>query len=72
MAQAVKLTIRIGNKRKTFPTIEAAAKAFKLPYQVLYARLFTMEWSPQKAVSTPIRKKRKAKKIKNLNKKKKK
>lgn len=58
-----KLTITVQGKRKTFPTIQAAAKALKMPYGVLYQRLFIMNWSKAKAVSTkvrPLKRKRKA------------
>lgn len=54
-----KLTIRIGKKRKTFSSIKDAAKALKMPYGVLYQRLFIMNWSLAKAVSTKVQKKRK-------------
>lgn len=58
----VKLTIRVGNKSKTFDSIEKAAKHFKIPYAVLYQRLFVLEWSASKAVTTKVvKRKRKAK-----------
>lgn len=61
-APGLKLTVTVGGKRKTFDSIEAAAKAFKIPYGVLYQRLFIMKWNAKDAVSTPVRKfKRKAK-----------
>lgn len=63
-APGLKLTIRIGNKRKTFESVEAAAKAFKIPYQTLYQRLFVMGWSASDAVNTPVRKRKKNKKVK--------
>lgn len=52
----LKLTIRVGKKSKTFKSIREAAKHFKIPYGVLYQRLFVMEWSPQKAATTKVRK----------------
>ena len=59
----LKLTLRVGNKRKTFASIEDAAKAFKIPYQTLYQRLFVMGWSTKDALTTKVRKKKvKAKK----------
>lgn len=65
----VKLTVTVAGKRKVFPSIEAAAKAFKIPYGVLYQRLFLMGWSAKDAVNTPVRKfKRKAKKSKKAKK----
>ncbi len=60
----LKLTVMVGKKRKTFPSVEAAAAAFKIPYGVLYQRLFKMEWNATKAVTTPVRKHKKAKKAK--------
>lgn len=54
--KGLKLTVMVGKKRKTFPSVEAAAKAFKIPYGILYQRLFKMEWPTAKAVSTPVRK----------------
>lgn len=62
----LKFSVRVGKKQKTFESVKAAAKFFGLPYDVLYQRLFVMEWSPAKAVTTPLRKfKRKAKKAKS-------
>ena len=58
----LKLTVTVAGKRKTFESIEAAAKYFKIPYVTLYQRLFVMEWKPSKAVHTPVRKKAKNKK----------
>lgn len=61
----LKLTVMVGKKRKTFPSVEAAAAAFKIPYGVLYQRLFKMEWNATKAVTTPVRShKKKVKKAK--------
>lgn len=62
----LKLTIRIGNKRMTFESVEAAAKAFKIPYQTLYQRLFVMGWSAKDAVTTKVRKRNKASKKKRI------
>lgn len=60
----VKLIVTIAGKRKTFPSIEAAAKAFKIPYGVLYQRLFIMEWDAKKSLTTPVRKRKKKAKAK--------
>lgn len=60
----VKLTVTIGNKRKTFGSIEAAAKFFKIPYGVLYQRLYVMGWDAKTAVTTPVRKQKKRKTVK--------
>ena len=54
--KGLKLTVMVGKKRKVFPSVEAAAKAFKIPYGILYQRLFKMEWPATKAVTTPVRK----------------
>lgn len=59
--RAMKITIRIGRKSTTFPSLEAAAKAFKIPYGVFYQRLFTMNWPAHKAATTPVRKLRRKK-----------
>lgn len=61
--RAVKFTVKIGKKSHTFPSIEAAAKHFKIPYGVLYQRLFTMEWDKAKAVTTKVRKLKRKKKV---------
>lgn len=53
------LTVYVYGKRKTFPSIEAAAKAFKIPYNTLYQRLFIMEWSAKDALTTAVRKRKK-------------
>lgn len=50
-----KITIRIGKKRKSFDSIKDAAKAFKIPYQVFYQRMFVMEWPTAKVVGTKVR-----------------
>lgn len=55
-APGLKLTIRVGGKSKTFDSIDKAAKHFKIPYGVLYQRLFTMKWAASKAVTTKVRK----------------
>ena len=55
----LKLTVSVAGKRKTFPSIEAAAKAFKIPYNTLYQRLFIMEWSAKDALTTAVRKRKK-------------
>lgn len=60
----VKLTVTIGKKRKTFKSIEEAATVFKIPYNVLYARIFTMGWDAKTAVTTPVRKQKKRKTVK--------
>jgi hypothetical protein len=57
--RGLKLMISVAGKRKTFPSIEAAAKAFKIPYNTLYQRLFIMEWSAKDALTTPVRKPKK-------------
>lgn len=49
-------TVKVGGKTKTFESIQAAAKAFKIPYITLYQRLFAMNWSKHKAVTTKVRK----------------
>ncbi len=63
-APGVKLTVQVGSKRKTFASVRDAAKAFKIPYQTLYQRLFVMGWSAKDAVSTPVRKRTKKVKAK--------
>lgn len=71
MAQkGLKLIIMVGKKRKVFPSVEAAAAAFKIPYGILYQRLFKMEWPTAKAVSTPVRKYKRNKVAKKASKKK--
>lgn len=65
-APGLKLTIRIGSKRKTFDSIEDAAKAFKIPYNTLYQRLFIMEWSTKDALTTPVRKRKSKTKKKRI------
>ena len=52
----LKLTVKIAGKSKTFKSIEDAAKAFKIPYNTLYQRLFIMDWSAKDALTTPVRK----------------
>lgn len=60
-----KITVRIGNKRKTFTSVKDAAKALKMDYGVLYQRLFVMNWPISKAINTKVVKKpRKAKRKK--------
>lgn len=54
-APGLKLTIRVGGKSKTFDSIEKAAKHFKIPYGVLYQRLFIMKWPHTRAVKTKVR-----------------
>lgn len=58
-APGSKIIIRFNNKRKTFESIEAAAKAFKIPYNTFYQRLFVMKWPAAKAAATPVRKRKK-------------
>lgn len=61
----LKLTVKVAGKSKTFESIEAAGKAFKIPYNTLYQRLFKMDWSAKDALTTPVRKlKKKVKKSK--------
>ncbi len=55
----LKLTVSVGGKRKTFESIEAAGKFFKIPYQTLYQRLFVLEWSAKDALTTQVRKRKK-------------
>lgn len=64
----VKITVRIGKKSKTFPSIQAAGKAFGIPYNTLYQRLFIVGWSAKDALTTPVRKRKKAKNKKRKNK----
>ena len=59
-APGLKFTVKVAGKSKTFESIEAAAKAFKIPYNTLYQRLFVMDWPREKALTTKVRK-RKAK-----------
>lgn len=66
----LRLIVTVGKKRKTFASVEAAAKAFKIPYGILYQRLFKMEWPATKAVSTPVRKYKRKKVSKKASKKK--
>ena len=58
-APGLKFTVKIAGKSKTFESLEAAAKAFKIPYNTLYARLFSMGWDKKKAVTTAVRKRKK-------------
>lgn len=60
----VKITVLIGKKQKTFESIEAAGKAFKIPYNTLYQRLFVIGWSAKDALTTPVRKRKKKVKAK--------
>ena len=60
----LKLTVKIAGKSKTFKSIEDAAKAFKIPYNTLYQRLFIMDWSAKDALTTPVRKRKKKVKAK--------
>ena len=55
-APGLKFTVKVAGKSKTFESIEAAAKAFKIPYNTLYQRLFIMEWPREKALTTKVRK----------------
>lgn len=64
----LKMTVTIGGKKKTFKNIMAAAKAFKIPYGVLYQRLFIMEWDAKKSLTTPVRKRKKKVKVKTKKK----
>lgn len=57
-APGLKLTIRFNKKRKTFESIEAVSKAFKIPYNTLYQRLFIMKWPAAKAATTAVRKRK--------------
>ena len=61
MPKHLKLTVRIGNKSKTFPTVKALAKAFNIDYGTLYQRLFVMGWTMKDAVKIKVRKKKKPK-----------
>lgn len=63
-APGLKLTVKIAGKSKTFESVEAAAKAFKIPYNTLYQRLFVMGWPKVKAVTTAVRKVKKRTKSK--------
>lgn len=66
-APGLKFTVKVAGKSKTFESIEAAAKAFKIPYNALYQRLFIMKWPKEKALTTKIRKrKRKASRKKRM------
>ena len=55
-APGLKFTVKVAGKSRTFESIEAAAKAFKMPYITLYQRLFTLKWPKEKAVTTKVRK----------------
>ena len=55
----VKITVNVAGKRKTFTSIKEAAKAFKIPYQVFYQRVFIMGWTTKDALTTPTRKRKK-------------
>ena len=55
----VKITVTVAGKRKMFPSIQAAGKAFGIPYNTLYQRLFIMEWSAKDALTTAVRKRKK-------------
>lgn len=66
----VKIRVTIDKKRKTFKSIEDTSKAFKIPYSVLYARIFTSGWNATEAVTTPVRKRSKHKKSKTTKKRK--
>lgn len=49
---AVPITVR----GQTFPTLSACARHFGIPLSALYARVVTMKWDIEKAVSTPVHK----------------
>lgn len=48
------ITLSLGNKKKMFPSIKAAAKATGISYMTLYMRL-RMGLKPQKALTKPVR-----------------
>lgn len=48
------VTLSLGNKKKTFPSIKAAAQATGIPYITLYMRL-RMGLKPAKALTKPVR-----------------
>lgn len=56
--EGLKFTVKVDKKTKTFKSIEEASKAFKIPYQTLYQRLFVMDWSYKDALTTPVRKRK--------------
>lgn len=49
------VTLSLGNKKKTYPSISAAAKEMGINYMTLYRRLQTGK-SAVSAVKTPVRK----------------
>lgn len=49
------VTLSLGNKKKTYPSIKAAALDYGIQYITLYRRL-KMGWSVKKALTTPVRK----------------
>ena len=63
-APGVKITIRVGSKSRTFKSVREAAKAFKIPYNVFYQRMFVMGWSAKDTVTIPIVKRKRKKKAK--------
>lgn len=67
-APGLKLVIRFNKKRKTFESVEAAAKAFKIPYNTFYQRLFIMKWPAAKAATTAVRKHKRMVKVKSKKK----
>lgn len=48
------VTLSLGNKKKTFPSIKAAAQETGIPYMTLYMRL-RMGLKPTKALTKPVR-----------------
>lgn len=49
------VTLSLGNKKKTFPSIKAAAQETGIPYMTLYLRL-RMGMRPSEAIKKPVRK----------------
>lgn len=48
------VTIKLGNKKKSFPSIKAAAEAAGMPYITLYQRL-RAGMKPKEAMKAPVR-----------------
>lgn len=52
---ANKITVRIKGRKRTFPTIKAAAEAFRISYITMYMRLRAGK-PPSTAAKQPVRK----------------
>ena len=52
---ANKITIRLNGRKRTFPTIRAAAKAARMPYITFYQRVKQLGMPPSTAFKKPVR-----------------